>query len=102
MEKSDDEPLNEKYEKSRSRSKHCHLLVLSIVFFILCLAGIISAVVYVISRIHSPNNPSPAGPCTDPCVYVPNKFIYLLSLDKAVLSSMRPLTLKDPKIRQLK
>lgn len=67
MEKSDDEPLNEKYEKSRS--KHCHLLVLSIVFFILCLAGIISAVVYVISRIHSPNNPSPAGPCTDPCVF---------------------------------
>lgn len=68
MEKSDDkENLCGNEEKSRSRS--CHMLVLSIVFLVLCVAGIVSGVIYVISRISLPNHPSPAGPCKDQCVF---------------------------------
>lgn len=68
MEKSDDK---EDFcdDDVRSRSKRCHMFVLSIAFLVFCIAGIACGLVYVISRRCESSVPQPAVPCQDQCVF---------------------------------
>lgn len=68
METADDkEHLNDDGVKTKTRT--CHMFVLSITFVVICVAGIACGLIYVISRICEPIHPQPPAPCQDPCVF---------------------------------
>ena len=67
METSDDK--EHLYDESvKTKSKTCHMFVLSITFVVICIAGIASGLIYVIFRIREPVPLQPPAPCHDPCV----------------------------------
>lgn len=70
MDKPDVKEKEHLYEDNeQSRSKRCHMLVLSVAFLVFCIAGITCGIVYVISRIDQPAEPQQVVPCEDQCIF---------------------------------